>query len=147
MGFRKARMNGSSPGPASASTSPSTTAHQRRRVPRRDRRPDKAVKVIVEAAPEAIQLTVGQARLLQDILGPRKPAWCCARPRQRLQPESPRSALEQDDRGPGGASPGARTRPASVVNLTPAPEPARLARPVHERDRGAEAECDRSACR
>src|SRR4029078_10298993 len=33
-----------------------------------------AVKTIVEAAPDAIQLTVGQARLLQDILGPRKPA-------------------------------------------------------------------------
>jgi DhnA family fructose-bisphosphate aldolase class Ia len=35
---------------------------------------DKAVKTIVDAAPDAIQLTVGQARLLQDILGPRKPA-------------------------------------------------------------------------
>ncbi|HXX94597.1 MAG TPA: aldolase, partial [Planctomycetota bacterium] len=35
---------------------------------------DRAVKTIVEAAPDAIQLTVGQARLLQDILGPRKPA-------------------------------------------------------------------------
>lgn len=34
----------------------------------------KAVRVIVDAAPDAIQLTVGQARLLQDILGPRKPA-------------------------------------------------------------------------
>ena len=33
-----------------------------------------AVKTIVDAAPDAIQLTVGQARLLQDILGPRKPA-------------------------------------------------------------------------
>ena len=35
---------------------------------------DKAVKTIVDAAPDAIQLTVGQARLLQDVLGPRKPA-------------------------------------------------------------------------
>src|SRR5579859_1943265 len=35
---------------------------------------DRAVKIIVEASPDAIQLTVGQARLLQDILGPRKPA-------------------------------------------------------------------------
>ena len=35
---------------------------------------DKAVKTIVDAGPDAIQLTVGQARLLQDILGPRKPA-------------------------------------------------------------------------
>ncbi len=35
---------------------------------------EKAVKTIVDAAPDAIQLTVGQARLLQDILGPRKPA-------------------------------------------------------------------------
>lgn len=34
---------------------------------------EKAVHTIVEAAPDAIQLTVGQARLLQDILGPRKP--------------------------------------------------------------------------
>jgi len=34
----------------------------------------KAVRVIVDAAPDAIQLTGGQARLLQDILGPRKPA-------------------------------------------------------------------------
>lgn len=34
----------------------------------------KAVSVIVEAGPDAIQLTVGQARLLQDILGPKKPA-------------------------------------------------------------------------
>jgi DhnA family fructose-bisphosphate aldolase class Ia len=33
-----------------------------------------AVKTIVDAGPDAIQLTVGQARLLQDILGPRKPA-------------------------------------------------------------------------
>ena len=33
-----------------------------------------AVKTIVDAAPDAIQLTIGQARLLQDILGPRKPA-------------------------------------------------------------------------
>jgi len=35
---------------------------------------DKAVKTLVDAGPDAIQLTVGQARLLQDILGPRKPA-------------------------------------------------------------------------
>ncbi len=35
---------------------------------------EKAVRTIVDAAPDAIQLTVGQARLLQDILGPRKPA-------------------------------------------------------------------------
>ncbi len=33
-----------------------------------------AVATIVDAAPDAIQLTVGQARLLQDVLGPRKPA-------------------------------------------------------------------------
>lgn len=35
---------------------------------------DKAVRTIVDAGPDAIQLTVGQARLLQDIPGPRKPA-------------------------------------------------------------------------
>jgi DhnA family fructose-bisphosphate aldolase class Ia len=34
---------------------------------------EKAVQIIAEAAPDAIQLTVGQARLLQDIPGPRKP--------------------------------------------------------------------------
>jgi DhnA family fructose-bisphosphate aldolase class Ia len=34
----------------------------------------KAISVIVDAAPDAIQLTVGQARTLQSILGPRKPA-------------------------------------------------------------------------
>ena len=34
----------------------------------------KAVQTIADAGPDAIQLTVGQARLLQDILGPRKPA-------------------------------------------------------------------------
>ena len=34
----------------------------------------KAIATIVEAAPDAIQLTVGQARTLQSILGPRKPA-------------------------------------------------------------------------
>jgi DhnA family fructose-bisphosphate aldolase class Ia len=34
----------------------------------------KAVRTIVDAAPDAIQLTVGQARILQEILGPRKPA-------------------------------------------------------------------------
>ncbi len=35
---------------------------------------EKAVKTIVAAMPDAIQLTVGQARVLQDIQGPRKPA-------------------------------------------------------------------------
>lgn len=35
---------------------------------------DKAVKVVSEAAPDAIQLTVGQARLLQRIRGKEKPA-------------------------------------------------------------------------
>jgi DhnA family fructose-bisphosphate aldolase class Ia len=35
---------------------------------------EKAVKTIVAAAPDAIQLTVGQARVLQDLMGPRKPA-------------------------------------------------------------------------
>jgi DhnA family fructose-bisphosphate aldolase class Ia len=35
---------------------------------------EQAVKTIADAGPDAIQLTVGQARLLQDILGPRKPA-------------------------------------------------------------------------
>ena len=35
---------------------------------------DKAIRTIVDAAPDAIQLTVGQARILQSILGPRKPA-------------------------------------------------------------------------
>jgi DhnA family fructose-bisphosphate aldolase class Ia len=35
---------------------------------------EKAVRTIVDAAPDAIQLTVGQARILQSILGPRKPA-------------------------------------------------------------------------
>ena len=34
----------------------------------------KAVKTIADAGPDAIQLTVGQARLLQDLPGPRKPA-------------------------------------------------------------------------
>lgn len=34
----------------------------------------KAVKTLVAAGPDAIQLTVGQARLLQRIPGPRKPA-------------------------------------------------------------------------
>jgi DhnA family fructose-bisphosphate aldolase class Ia len=34
----------------------------------------KAIATIVDAAPDAIQLTVGQARTLQSILGPRKPA-------------------------------------------------------------------------
>ena len=34
----------------------------------------KAIATIVEAAPDAIQLTLGQARTLQSILGPRKPA-------------------------------------------------------------------------
>ena len=34
----------------------------------------KAVRTIADAGPDAIQLTVGQARLLQDIPGPRKPA-------------------------------------------------------------------------
>ncbi len=35
---------------------------------------DQAIRTIVDAAPDAIQLTVGQARILQSILGPRKPA-------------------------------------------------------------------------
>ena len=35
---------------------------------------EKAVRTVVEAAPDAIQLTVGQARILQDLPGPRKPA-------------------------------------------------------------------------
>jgi len=35
---------------------------------------EKAIRTIVDAAPDAIQLTVGQARTLQSILGPRKPA-------------------------------------------------------------------------
>jgi DhnA family fructose-bisphosphate aldolase class Ia len=35
---------------------------------------EKAVHTIAEAGPDAIQLTVGQARCLQDLLGPRKPA-------------------------------------------------------------------------
>ena len=35
---------------------------------------EKAVRTIAEAGPDAIQLTVGQARLLQDLPGPRKPA-------------------------------------------------------------------------
>jgi len=34
----------------------------------------KAVRTIAEAGPDAIQLTVGQAKLLQDLPGPRKPA-------------------------------------------------------------------------
>ncbi len=34
----------------------------------------KAIATIAEAGPDAIQLTVGQARILQDIPGPRKPA-------------------------------------------------------------------------
>ncbi len=35
----------------------------------------KAVKILVAAGPDAIQLTVGQGRLLQGIPGPRKPAF------------------------------------------------------------------------
>ena len=35
---------------------------------------EKAVTTVVDAAPDAIQLTVGQARILQDITGPQKPA-------------------------------------------------------------------------
>lgn len=35
---------------------------------------ERAVRTIAEAGPDAIQLTVGQARLLQDLPGPRKPA-------------------------------------------------------------------------
>ena len=35
---------------------------------------EKAVKVLVDAAPDAIQLTVGQARLLQSIPGRQKPS-------------------------------------------------------------------------
>ncbi len=35
---------------------------------------EKAVRTVVEAAPDAIQLTLGQAKILQSILGPRKPA-------------------------------------------------------------------------
>ena len=35
---------------------------------------EKAVRTIADAGPDAIQLTVGQARLLQDLPGPRKPA-------------------------------------------------------------------------
>lgn len=34
----------------------------------------KAIATVVAAAPDAVQLTVGQARLLQEIPGPRKPA-------------------------------------------------------------------------
>ena len=45
---------------------------------------DKAVKTIVDAGPDAIQLTVGQARLLQDILGP-------GSPRSSSAPTSPTS--------------------------------------------------------
>lgn len=35
---------------------------------------EKAVRTVADAGPDAIQLTVGQARLLQSIPGPRKPA-------------------------------------------------------------------------
>jgi DhnA family fructose-bisphosphate aldolase class Ia len=35
---------------------------------------EKAVQTVADAGPDAIQLTVGQARSLQDLLGPRKPA-------------------------------------------------------------------------
>lgn len=35
---------------------------------------ERAVRTIAEAGPDAIQLTPGQARLLQDLPGPRKPA-------------------------------------------------------------------------
>jgi DhnA family fructose-bisphosphate aldolase class Ia len=34
----------------------------------------KAVQIVVQAGPDAVQLTVGQARLLQDLPDPRKPA-------------------------------------------------------------------------
>ena len=40
---------------------------------------DAAVQTLVEADPDAIQLTVGQARLCSQIPGKQKPALCCAR--------------------------------------------------------------------
>ena len=108
----------------------------------------RAVATLVDAAPDAIQLSPGQARLLQDRAGPDKPALVLRTDVANVyHPELPRTLSQRGRRGRrrdrAAARRGLRRRqPAAAAR--PARAAARLRA---QRDRRCAPRATRSACR
>ena len=91
----------------------------------------KAVDVLVEANPDAIQLTVGQAELLQRIPGKSKPALVLRTDVANVYGKDlPRVLVQPNDRTPGGTGDPAR-RSLRRREPLPYPRSARGYRSVH----------------
>ena len=91
-----------------------------------------------DAAPDAIQLTVGQARHLQDVPGKQKPSLVLRTDVANVYGRRCRRALQRADRRAGRAGPAAGRRLRGGQPL-PAPGPARARPPLHREHHRAEA--------